>query len=469
MCYKIKPAVMKTRIQLLTIAMIHFPIWSFSQICEPELTVYFASDKDDLFVSELKKLDELIETLKPNGEYLMEIYAYTDSDANDNYNMDLSSRRGERISNYMHEKYSGTFKDVAIYPKGEADPKYDNDDPLKKKLNRRVEVILFPMKGDKMVITGNRGTQLEVNRDLFGDCSVCGSEPEIEEISNNNEAANLGLNMATDEGGSLETGGMMMLTSKCGQTNPCIEATIRIPAEDMNPYMQIWEANDTVNGGAWTRGSRQMQFVDGYYVIDIPCFGQGGRVNADIKIERQELITPFEVASAVVLDSTNKQVDMNAPALATVATMSFAYYLRPTEVRHEVKDEGIRYNFDGTLLARHWVNDSTDVLLPRTDYDIDVLLTDTSTLVKLPSNARDLSLHIPVIDSVYTNVGKISSQKRQRKFEYKKPVAVNNVRVCTRNNQRCGIIPKEGLRIRFNAKKKVLKVRVKRKAVRSIT
>ncbi len=458
---------MKTRTQLMTLV-IALPIWGFSQICKPQLTVYFASNNDDIFASEMERLDDMIDKLEPNGSYLMEIYAYTDSDANDDYNMDLSSRRGEKIAQYMQEKYSGTFPEVAVYPKGEKDPKFDNENPLKKKLNRRVEVVLFPMKGDKMVITGNKGTELEVNRDFFGSCSVCGSEPEIQEISNNDEAASLNLNMATDEGGSLETGGMMMLQSKCGETNPCIEATIRIPAEDMNPYMQIWEANDNVNNGEWTRGEREMKFIDGYYVIEIPCFGQGGRVNADIKIESEQLITPFDVKNVVATDSTNQRVGTSASGIPTIAAISYAYYLRPTRVNHVVEEEGIRYGFKKELLPRHWINDSTDVEIPKMDYSIDVLLTDTSTRVKLPMNARDLSLNIPAIDSLYTKVGKISSQKNQRKFEYKKPVAVNQVRVCDKKQQKCGIIPEKGLRIKFNARKKELRIRVKRSAVRNL-
>lgn len=459
---------MKTRTQLMTLVIALLPLWSHSQICKPALTVYFASNDDDIFASEMKRLDKMIAELEPNGSYLMEVYAYTDSDAADDYNIDLSSRRGERIAKYMQEKYSGAFPEVAVYPKGEKDPKFDNENPLKKKLNRRVEVVLFPMKGDKMVLTGNKGTKLEVKRDFFGSCSVCGSEPEIEEISNNDEAASLNLNMATDEGGSLETGGMMMLQSKCGDTDPCIQATIRIPAEDMNPYMQVWEANDNVNNGDWTRGEREMQFVDGYYVIDIPCFGQGGRVNADVKIESESLITPFDVATVVVTDSSEGRVNASKSGVPTIAALSYAYYLRPTRVNHVVEEEGIRYGFKDKLLPRHWVNDSTDVELPKSDYSIDVLLTDTSTRVKLPMNARDLSLNIPVIDSVYTKVGKISSQRNQRKFEYKKPLAVNQVRVCDKKQQKCGIIPEKGLRIKFNARKKELRIRVKRSAVKEM-
>lgn len=459
---------MKTRTQLMTLVIAALPFWNISQICKPELTVYFASDNDDIFESEMKKLDETIAKLQPNGSYLMEVYAYTDSDANDDYNMDLSTRRGEKIAKYMQEKYSGTFPEVSVYPKGEKDPKFDNNDPLKKKLNRRVEVVLFPMKGEKMIITGNRGTELEVNRDLFGSCPVCGSEPEIQEISTNDEAARMNLNMATDEGGSLQTGGMMMLTSKCGDTNPCIQATIRIPAKDMNPYMQIWEANDNVNGGEWTRGAREMEFIDGFYLIDIPCFGQGGRVNADVKIEAQQLITPFDVSAIVATDSTKQRVGTFDTGIPTIAGLSYAYYLRPTQVYHQVDDEGIRYKFNRDLLPRHWVNDSSDVEIPKADYNVDILLTDTSTRVKLPMNARDLALNIPAIDSVYTKVGKISSQKNQRKFNYKKPLAVNEVRVCDKNQEKCGIVPKEGLRIRFNARKKELRIRVKRSAVRNL-
>ena len=161
---------MKTRTRLMTLVIAALPFWTFSQICKPQLTVYFASNNDDIFASEMQRLDEMIAKLEPNGSYLMEVYAYTDSDANDNYNMDLSSRRGEKIAKYMQEKYSGTFPEVAVYPKGEKDPKYDNENPLKKKLNRRVEVVLFPMKGDKMLITGNRGSQIEVDKDFFGSC-----------------------------------------------------------------------------------------------------------------------------------------------------------------------------------------------------------------------------------------------------------------------------------------------------------
>ena len=88
-----------------------------SQICKPELTVFFDSDKHELILSEEKKLDRLLSSLESDGNYAMEIYAHTDSDASNDYNMDLSTRRGEQVSKYLQDNFTGDFPKYQFTPK----------------------------------------------------------------------------------------------------------------------------------------------------------------------------------------------------------------------------------------------------------------------------------------------------------------------------------------------------------------
>ena len=442
-----------------------------SQICKPELTVFFDSDKHELILSEEKKLDRLLSSLESDGNYAMEIYAHTDSDASNDYNMDLSTRRGEQVSKYLQDNFTGDFSEISIHSKGEDNPKYDNSVDNTKKLNRRVEIILFPIRDGKLVLTGENGSEVAVNREFFGNCNICGSEPKMEEISNNDQALQMGLNMGTEEGGSLETGGMIMLTSECGETLPCVDATIRIPAEDINPYMQIWEANDTVNNGDWTRGTREMIFEDGYYVLNVVCFSQNYRVNADIYIEggeygNRELATPFPTHNLKVLDSTSNVVQLYDHPQDTMVWLEYAYYLPPERLRHEAVEEGIRYRFRGPIQDRHIKKAGSLIEIPRADYSLELLLSDTVSLVKLPGNAKELSVHITKIDSLYDRVG--STTEAQRKFEFRQPIAAHDIVVCRKSTEKYGRIPEDGMKVKYIKRKKRLKIRIKRSAVKKI-
>lgn len=63
--------------------------------------VYFDSDQRKVKASEMDKINKLIEVLKKNPTAKIEINAYADAMSSDEYNLELSGKRGEWIVNYM--------------------------------------------------------------------------------------------------------------------------------------------------------------------------------------------------------------------------------------------------------------------------------------------------------------------------------------------------------------------------------
>ena len=66
--------------------------------------VYFDSNKSNVKSDDVNELDKLYKLLKENPNLRMEINAYADARASDDYNLILSQKRGEWIVAYMVKK-----------------------------------------------------------------------------------------------------------------------------------------------------------------------------------------------------------------------------------------------------------------------------------------------------------------------------------------------------------------------------
>ena len=83
-------------------------------------------------------IDRLVDLIKQNKNYSIEIKGYTDDIGKDNYNLNLSEKRAEAIKDYFLE--NGVSNLITSKGFGESDPKYDNTDIKIKAKNRRVEI-----------------------------------------------------------------------------------------------------------------------------------------------------------------------------------------------------------------------------------------------------------------------------------------------------------------------------------------
>ncbi|MEW5767092.1 MAG: OmpA family protein [bacterium] len=105
--------------------------------------VYFAVDRDDLSKEAEANLDKNVKILKENPDLKVMLTGHTDSDASDEYNLDLSRRRVERVAQYLINKgiSAGRIKTTAY---GEKEPVTSNLSETGKAKNRRVEINPVP-------------------------------------------------------------------------------------------------------------------------------------------------------------------------------------------------------------------------------------------------------------------------------------------------------------------------------------
>jgi OOP family OmpA-OmpF porin len=91
------------------------------------------------FVDEIDALGSFLQK-NPNAYVLLE--GYTDSTGPEEYNLGLSLRRAESISNYLMDNFNITSERVVVNYYGEANPAASNSTSEGRAMNRRVEVAV---------------------------------------------------------------------------------------------------------------------------------------------------------------------------------------------------------------------------------------------------------------------------------------------------------------------------------------
>ena len=100
--------------------------------------VFFDFNSAKLKPTMIGVIDRLVDLIKQNKNYSIEIKGYTDDIGKDNYNLNLSEKRAEAIKDYFLE--NGVSNLITSKGFGESDAKYDNTDIKIKAKNRRVEI-----------------------------------------------------------------------------------------------------------------------------------------------------------------------------------------------------------------------------------------------------------------------------------------------------------------------------------------
>jgi outer membrane protein OmpA-like peptidoglycan-associated protein len=110
--------------------------------------VLFGYDQTQLGSESTKKLTDLAGILNKYPDTYILIEGHTDSKGSEEYNLDLSKRRAQAVSNYLQ---GVNVKDnrikTAFY--GESQPKFSNDTEADRAKNRRVEFAIYA--NEKMV------------------------------------------------------------------------------------------------------------------------------------------------------------------------------------------------------------------------------------------------------------------------------------------------------------------------------
>ena len=111
-----------------------------------EPAIYFNYDKDTLLPEEYARLDADIAVLEQYTELKIDVRGFTDSLASEQYNVELATRRVDRVIEYLVSQ--GISKErIRRAPLGEVLPLADNDTYESRAINRRVELLLLDQTG----------------------------------------------------------------------------------------------------------------------------------------------------------------------------------------------------------------------------------------------------------------------------------------------------------------------------------
>ncbi len=109
--------------------------------------VYFATNKSDINSKSKTNLKKLAGIFKEYPDTNIIVEGHTDSTGDDSYNMSLSQKRANAVTNYLVSQGISISR-LTTYAHGETLPKYDNATPAGRAKNRRVELGIVA--NDKM-------------------------------------------------------------------------------------------------------------------------------------------------------------------------------------------------------------------------------------------------------------------------------------------------------------------------------
>lgn len=114
---------------------------TYAQTSVKSFKVHFNSDEYLLDQTDKNLLDNLIKEMNGSTYSEVSLKAHTDQDADASYNIDLSKKRAESVSNYLRENGIGE-KRITEYCYGESKLLTKNNNDKAKAENRRVEIVL---------------------------------------------------------------------------------------------------------------------------------------------------------------------------------------------------------------------------------------------------------------------------------------------------------------------------------------
>ncbi|WP_374473070.1 OmpA family protein [Phenylobacterium sp.] len=108
--------------------------------------ITFAYDRADIRPEMRTPLDGISRTLQEYPSTLIDVVGHADSTGSDAYNQGLSERRANAVATYLMDR--GVQRErMFVAGRGETQPKASNDTDAGRAENRRVEIILRPLRG----------------------------------------------------------------------------------------------------------------------------------------------------------------------------------------------------------------------------------------------------------------------------------------------------------------------------------
>lgn len=199
--------------------------------------VYFQTNKWALTAEHKKMIDEIIKSSK--SEIYLEIKGHTDSVGTDKFNYKLSEKRAKAVEDYIVKNSKFNKKDIRVSFYGKNNPVSIND--LAK--NRRTDIIVVPLKGDKFVLEGTKGASVAVPVSIINGKSVCDCNFSLTEITSDAEAEKNKVVLKNDKGEVLTINGMVALNANnCLQASKDKNATLDVvvPISNKNLVSTVW-------------------------------------------------------------------------------------------------------------------------------------------------------------------------------------------------------------------------------------
>jgi OOP family OmpA-OmpF porin len=105
-------------------------------------SIRFGFDKASVRTSYVDEVDALGTFLQQNPNAYVLLEGYTDNSGSEEYNVGLSLRRADSVSNYLMDNYDVTSDRIVVNYYGPANPAADNATAEGRAMNRRVEIAV---------------------------------------------------------------------------------------------------------------------------------------------------------------------------------------------------------------------------------------------------------------------------------------------------------------------------------------
>ncbi len=107
-------------------------------------SIYFQGGRYNISEDQLQRVYFLVDSLFENGQFELTIHSHTDNIGGVEYNQWLSERRSEQTV-YELDEYGIDPASMHIKDFGQHNPLYDNSTHEGRLLNRRVDIIFWPL------------------------------------------------------------------------------------------------------------------------------------------------------------------------------------------------------------------------------------------------------------------------------------------------------------------------------------
>ncbi len=244
-------------------------------------TLHFAVDKF-ILANESAKLKSFIKFASKHQDYRITITGHTDSFGTENYNLQLAEKRANQVKNYLIQNGLQADK-ILAKSYGESKPILLTADKIKRKINRRVEIVCtIPAQPKQQTVDstinliveekfendttiyGEKGTEITIKAGAFYPYKIKDIEFSIVEVFSRADMI-LGDYPTVDAyGNCLESAGMIFPTATLyGQPiQPVIDSalTIGIPAEKFDTSMFIYLSEKGGSETAWKQTNVKISY-----------------------------------------------------------------------------------------------------------------------------------------------------------------------------------------------------------------